>query len=244
MTSRAFVRGLALAAGSFVCIGSAAAADLPRKAPPKLAPVPYVQQGVDWSGFYVGGHIGAGFLYSQWADPMTPVKDSINKGGFLGGVQIGVNKQINMIVLGAEGDFSGTGLKGTRKDAAGNTFGDQVNWTSTITGKLGAAVDNFLIYSKGGVAFTEDKGTFINAAGAMATNNMTRAGWTVGAGVEYAFDRNWSARIEYDYLDFGTKTVNFTTPAIGTVMARDRLNIQEVKAGFDYRFNYGPFFGN
>ena len=74
--------------------------------------------------------------------------------------------------------------------------------------------------------------------GAGSTNTMTRVGWTAGAGLEYALTNNWSVRAEYDYLGFGSKQLNFTTPALGTVSSNADLNVQEVKAGFDYKF--GP----
>jgi opacity protein-like surface antigen len=74
--------------------------------------------------------------------------------------------------------------------------------------------------------------------GNTATDSFLRTGWTVGAGLEYALDDHWSAKIEYDYLDFGQQSINFTTP-IESVNSSASLNVQEVKAGLNFRFNDG-----
>ncbi len=68
---------------------------------------------------------------------------------------------------------------------------------------------------------------------------FTRTGWTAGVGLEYALNQNWSVRAEYDYLGFGSKSLSFTTPVVGTVATNASLNVQEVKAGLN--FKVGPF---
>jgi hypothetical protein len=75
------------------------------------------------------------------SDPFTGANNTFNKLGFLGGGQVGANIQFNALVLGVEGDFSwtGLGLKGTGADSIGNTIGTTTNWTSTVTGRVGAA---------------------------------------------------------------------------------------------------------
>ena len=116
MMLRAFVGGLALAAGAGLSIGAATAADLPvRVSPPTVPPVAYVQPVYNWSGFYVGGHIGGGFADSSWSDPFTGANNTFNKLGFLGGGQVGANIQFNALVLGVEGDFSWTGRRFDRQ---------------------------------------------------------------------------------------------------------------------------------
>ena len=239
MTLRAFVGGFTLAAGTLACVYSADAADLPpARLPPAVAPVVYAPPVYNWSGFYVGGHIGGGFADSSWSDPFTGANDTFNKGGFLGGAQVGYNAQYNWLVLGLEGDFSWTGLKGSGTDSFGDKISTKTEWTSTVTGRVGAAFDRVLVYGKGGVAFAHDVSSLMDPGGNNSQDTLTRTGWTAGAGVEYAFDRNWSARLEYDYLGFGSQRLNFTTPVVGTVMSNASLNVQEVKAGINYRF--GP----
>ncbi|MFZ3307801.1 MAG: outer membrane protein [Xanthobacteraceae bacterium] len=240
MKLRAFVGGFTLAAGTVVCVCSAQAADLPmRPAPAPVAPVAYAPPVYNWSGFYIGGHIGGGFENSSWTDPFGGANNTFNNSGFLGGAQIGVNTQFNWLVVGLEGDFSWTSdIKGSGTDSIGDAITTSPQWTSTVTGRVGAAFDRLLVYGKGGVAFADDKSTFTDFTGAGSTDTMTRVGWTAGAGLEYALTNNWSVRAEYDYLGFGSKQLNFTTPVLGAVSSNANLNVQEVKAGFDYKF--GP----
>jgi outer membrane immunogenic protein len=241
MMWRAFVGGLALAAGAGLSIGAATAADLPvRVAPPTVPPVAYVQPVYNWSGFYVGGHIGGGFADSSWSDPFTGANNTFNKLGFLGGGQVGANIQFNALVLGVEGDFSwtGLGLKGTGTDSIGNTIGTTTNWTSTVTGRVGAGFDRLLVYGKGGVAFAQDQSSLTDLGANTASTTFMRTGWTAGAGLEYGLSQNWSAKIEYDYLGFGSKALNFSTPLQPAYTTNANLNVQEVKAGLNFRF--GP----
>jgi outer membrane immunogenic protein len=239
MNSRAFVGGLALAAGTAVCIGSALAADLPRPAaPPPVAPVVYAPPVYNWTGFYIGGNLGAGFAHSSWADPFIGNHDTFDKTGFIGGGQVGVNWQINALVLGIEGDLDWTSLKGSGQDSRGNTINTDTQWTSTVTGRIGAAFDRLLVYGKGGVAFAHVNDGLNDVFGGVASASQTRTGWTAGVGLEYAFAPNWSARIEYDYLGFGSENVNFATVNFSAYNTTNSLNVQEVKAGINFKF--GP----
>jgi outer membrane immunogenic protein len=211
------------------------AADISRpvyKAPPAGAlPVTY-----DWTGFYIGGHVGYGWSQNDWRDTFGLAVSNPGN-GFLGGGQAGFNYQIGQFVLGAEGDFSWAGINGGTTalgiPGPGAAFNTNVNWTSTLTGRAGLALDRWLVYGKGGVAWANSK---------FSTNNYTfpasvdvtdtRLGWTAGAGVEYAFAPSWSAKLEYNYLDFGTQAVSF---APGTATNIDQ-QIHEVKFGVNYKF--------
>jgi outer membrane immunogenic protein len=144
--------------------------------------------------------------------------------------------QFNALVLGIEGDFDWTGLKASGHDSVGDTINTNTQWTSTVTGRVGAAFDRLLVYGKGGVAFAHDNDSLNTIGGAAASASLTRTGWTAGAGLEYAFAPNWSAKIEYDYLGFGSETVNLPAAVIPGTSAS--LNIQEVKAGINFKF--GP----
>ncbi len=229
------VMGLTSAA---IFSGSAMAADISRpvyKAPPAGAlPVTY-----DWTGFYVGGHVGYGWADKDWRDAFG-LNVSNKADGFLGGGQVGFNYQIQQFVLGVEGDFSWSGINGGTTTGAvvgaplGTTFNTDVNWVSTLTGRLGIAFDRWLVYGKGGVAWAnEDFSTnFYTFPG--TTVSDTRWGWTAGAGVEYAFAPQWSAKLEYNYMDFGTKAVSF---APGTSTDIDQ-QIHAVKFGVNYKFGF------
>ena len=241
MTLRALLGGYAIAAGAVACVCSAHAADLPAPlpAPAPAAPIAYAPPVYNWSGFYVGGNIGSGFANSLWSDPFNGATNSFSKNGFIGGGQIGANVQFNWLVLGVEGDFDWTGLKGSGADSVGNAINTETEWTSTATGRIGAAFDRLLVYGKGGVAFAHDISALNDIAGGTASTNLTRVGWTAGAGLEYAFSRNWSAKIEYDYLGFGSEALNLPTPTFPAYSSNASLNVQEIKAGINFKFD-GP----
>jgi len=222
---------LALVAGVMVSSG-AMAADMSRpvyKAPPAGAlPVSY-----DWTGFYVGGHVGYGWAQKDWRDAFG-LNASSNADGFLGGGQVGFNYQIGQFVLGVEGDGSWTGIKGGTT-ALGANIDNNVDWTSTLTGRAGIAFDRWLVYGKGGVAWAGDRFTSNRYTPGPVEVTDTRIGWTVGAGVEYAFAPQWSAKLEYNYMDFGTKAVSF---APGTSTDIDQ-QVHAVKFGVNYKFGGG-----
>ena len=236
MRSLLVVTGLA---GALVS-SNAMAANIARpiyKAPPAGAlPVAY-----DWTGFYVGGHVGYGWAKKDWQDGFGLFNLSTNVDGFLGGGQVGFNYQIGQFVLGAEGDFSWTGINGGSTltsgvvPAPGRSFNTDVNWTSTLTGRVGIAFDRWLVYGKGGVAWAHDKfSTEVYTFPGTVEVTDTRIGWTAGAGVEYAFAPSWSAKLEYNYMDFGDKTVSFTP----TTSANIDQQIHAVKLGINYKFGF------
>ena len=237
MNLRAVVGGIT--AGTVLSIFSAYAADLPvARAPAVVPPVVYAPPVYNWSGFYIGGNLGGGFANSSWSDPFTGGHNTFDKSGFIGGGQIGANWQINVLVLGIEGDFDWTGLKGSGHDSVGNTINTDTQWTSTVTGRIGAAFDRLLVYGKGGVAFAHDSDSLNDIAGNTASASLTRTGWTAGAGLEYASAPNWTAKVEYDYLGFGSETLNLPTAAFSPYSTNASLNVQEVKAGINFKF--GP----
>ncbi len=106
--------------------------------------------------------------------------------------------------------------------------------------RLGVAFDRLLLYGKAGAALTNDKyaSSGANALLPQTFNaNETRWGWMVGAGIEYAFTDNWSAKIEYNYMDLGTRSVRFTDDASTVFYLVDiRQIVNVVKFGVNYRF--------
>jgi outer membrane immunogenic protein len=239
MTLRSLVAGVAFATGSVVCVCSASAADLPPAPRPQaVAPVVFAPPVYNWTGIYVGGNLGGGFANSSWSDPFIGGTNKFSKDGFIGGGQIGGNLQYNWLVVGVEGDFDWTGLRGSGTDSLRNAINTRTQWTSTVTGRVGAAFDRLLIYGKGGVAFADDKSTLNDTFGGSASTSLTRTGWTAGVGLEYAFYQNWSAKVEYDYLGFGSQTLSLPTAAFPAYASSASLNVQEVKAGINFKF--GP----
>jgi outer membrane immunogenic protein len=184
MIFRSLAGGAAFAAATAASLGAAAAADLPLVKVPPVAPVAYAPAAIySWTGIYIGGQVGAGFGRSSWSDPFSGANNAFDSGaGVLGGGQVGANYQLNRLVLGVEGDFSWTGLRGSGADLIGDTIATNTHWTSTVTGRVGAAFDRLLIYGKGGVAFARDQSSFIDLAGNGGSNAFTRTGWTAGVG--------------------------------------------------------------
>jgi outer membrane immunogenic protein len=230
-----------IAAGTGICSGDVRAADLPAAPAPVIpvAPVAYTSPVYNWTGIYLGGHIGEAYSASTWTDPFNSTSnDEFSSWGFLGGGQLGANAQFNRLVIGVEGDFSWINSINKGTDSIGEAINTNVEWTSTVDARIGAAFDRLLVYGKGGLALAEDQSSLTDLGSNTATSSFLRTGWTVGAGLEYALDDHWSAKIEYDYLGFGSQTMNFTTP-LESVSSSASLNLQEVKAGINFRFGGG-----
>jgi outer membrane immunogenic protein len=238
--------------------GMASAADLSARAPYTKAPA-MLQTVYDWSGFYIGGHVGGGWTDEHATflgttgialDPVGAVY-GVNRSGFLGGVQAGYNTQVQNFVFGISGDFSWTGVSANTATpsalipgAVSNTLA-RTHWYSTVAGRVGWAANNVLLYAKGGVAFTEEVyggSATLGGFPVSAFNNLTstRTGYVVGAGVEYGFAPNWTAFAEYDHLDFGARNytlLDTTGTFTATFRVRDDINV--VKGGINYKFG-GP----
>jgi outer membrane immunogenic protein len=247
-----------LLAFSLLALGgnAALAADMAPayKAPPMTAPVAVY----NWTGFYIGGHVGGGWGHDSSTElapgtvafPIGTAFNAHNTSGFLGGVQGGYNWQAsNNFVIGIEGEYSWEDLSGTASTVSvvnGFTSTTTVKATdlALVTGRLGYAVSNWLFYVKGGGAWGHgnSSGTGVTAAGAFFNTTSTsadRSGWVVGGGVEWGFAPNWSAKVEYDHVDFGSEnvTVNSSNGVTTFVNSTSREDI--VKGGVNYRFNWG-----
>jgi outer membrane immunogenic protein len=216
---------VAVAAGTPV-----SAADLPSRAPAYKAPI-VAPVAFSWTGCYIGAHLGGGFGNKRWTVGGVEIGNH-DVDGILGGGQIGCNYQTGQFVLGVEGDVSGADLTGSSVDPFIGvlTTRTKVDFLSTVTGRAGIAYEHALFYAKGGAAWAHDKYT-IEGLGAAATADQTRLGWTVGAGIEYAFAPSWSAKVEYDYMDFGKKTATF-----GALPIDIDQKIHAVKVGINYKF--------
>jgi outer membrane immunogenic protein len=231
------MKRLLLASVGLVALGiavPASAADLPRRGP-AVAPVA-VAPIYNWTGFYIGGHIGWGQAeHDVVFDPIfgfgTTTLSGDSADGFLGGGQVGFNWQTGVFVFGVEGQFSWTDL--SRSDTfLGATFTRDVNWLATIAGRLGIASANWLFYAKGGVAFMDwDASLFVPGFGTGSVGD-TETGWMVGVGIEYGFTPNWSAKIEYNFNRFEDVAGGFFA---GTGIHND-VDIHVVKGGINYRF--------
>jgi outer membrane immunogenic protein len=217
---RVFLAGVALMA----LTGAAAAADLP-PAPAPYYKAPYAAPYYNWTGFYLGVNGGGGFGTSAWDST-----SSFNLIGALAGGTIGYNYQYGRAVIGAEGDIDWSGMKGST--TAGCATGCQTSdsWLSTVRARLGYAADRFLPYVTGGAALGDISASRPGFAGGSTTN----AGWTVGAGIEFAIAGNWTAKAEYLYVDLGNFNCGLGcgTTAVNHVSFSDNI----LRGGFNYRF--------
>ncbi len=187
----------------------------------------------NWTGFYIGGNLGGGWASGTLSDSFTGASISASKSGFIGGGQLGGNYQIGAFVLGAEWDFDWTSLNGSGS-AAGVSLSANTNWVTTLAGRFGVAVNNWLIYGKAGGGWVNNSAT-LTAAGGSITGSNTNAGWLAGGGVEYGLTPNWTIKAEYDYLGLNAWTLNPTFIAVGDRFSVNR-QINMFTVGFNYKF--------
>ena len=218
----------------------ASAADVGLKAPPPFAPAPPPLY--TWTGFYLGAHMGSAWSNSEWTTVGVGTDASIDAVGFIGGGQMGWNYQFaGGWVIGMEGDFTGStmnkSVNGCFIDPA-QTCTMKNKWTALLTGRLGYAFGPSLFYVKGGAAWGQFNYENLDPSfGDTFSAGRTRTGWTIGGGWEYAFTPNWSAKIEYNFLDFGSDNVTLIAPITSTSFAENIKNdIHQVKLGVNYRF--------
>ena len=203
----------------------AVAADLPARTYTK-APVYTPPQAVyNWTGFYIGINGGGGFGRSQWDST-----GSFNTSGGLVGGTVGYNYQFGQAVVGVEGDIDWADINGTTNTACPLGCKTTDNWLSTVRGRLGYAADRFMPFVTGGAAFGDIRASTPGFAGASNTN----AGWTVGAGLEFAIAGNWTAKAEYLYVDLGKFNCGISCGAAATDNVSFTTNL--VRAGVNYRF--------
>lgn len=162
-----------------------------------------------WRGFYVG--VNGGYAWGS-GDPTivsnginTATLDAIDPSGFLGGGQLGYNAQFGNFVIGAEADIQGGWVDGDSASGAFTTSSD-LNWLSTVRGRIGFAGDRILIYGTGGVAWADMDFTASDGVTSFSGGD-TLTGYAVGGGVEWMLTNNWTAKAEYLYVDLGDTTI-------------------------------------
>jgi outer membrane immunogenic protein len=252
-----------LLASALVAIGSlinmpANAADIPIKAPAAA---------YAWTGFYVGGHAGFGIANNNvdvgfLPDPVffgaLPLSVKADTKGPLGGIQAGHNWTIGAFVVGAEADISLADVSGSgvtpvihpTQGFQGLFFQahQRMDWFGTARLRLGTTpAERLLVYLTGGLAFghidyrAHDTNPTIEAH-IDTQRSSTRAGWTVGGGVEWVLARNWTVKAEYLYYDLGDLTF-ITDAAPPNPPFQARIALEErghvVRAGLNYKFG-GP----
>jgi outer membrane immunogenic protein len=222
--------------------GAARGADLP--SPP---PAP-VQAPPVWTGFYAGLNVGGGFGASRNAFSIAgfqPPSFDTSLEGAIGGAEAGYNWQTGPWVLGLEANFEGTGLRGSRTapclpplcGALAASYTQKLPWFGTLRPRIGYALGNWLLYATGGGVLGQlDTNATAGSGSFLATNNRseTRDAWTLGGGVEVEFARGWTAKIEYLYVDLGSRaTTLLPSPLVSNT---SRLSANVITTGVNYHF--------
>jgi outer membrane immunogenic protein len=230
------MKKILLATAAFAAFSASAfAADLgPRgysKAPVFAAPI------YNWTGFYIGGHVGGGFSASNNFNGLVL---SDYDARFLGGVQAGADWQFAPSwVIGTEGQYSWLGKNQINAIfPAGFVYNNNQRGLGSVTGRVGYAAGPALFYVKGGYAYSDNRETltFGGVPVAFALQGNHTHGWTVGGGIEYMFAQNWSAKAEYQYYDFGDS--RFLAPAALVPFGTFNNDEHTLKLGVNYRFNF------
>jgi high affinity Mn2+ porin len=230
--------GIVLATCSF-----ALAADLP---PNMASKAPVLKAVYDWTGFYVGGHFGYGG--GSLGPDTKPLPEQAvvfphSVTGLIGGYQMGYNRQFaNHLVLGIEADATFTSpLDAPRLVPA--PFNSTIDYTGTLRGRIGYAHGIWMPYVIGGFAWghthidiNEDPA---NSSKIISRVGDNQTGWTAGAGVEFAVSGNWSAKLEYDYVDLSRRMYDLSGFGLPGVNVDPRIHL--AKLGLNYRFGDTPW---
>ncbi|MEM1129364.1 MAG: outer membrane beta-barrel protein [Pseudomonadota bacterium] len=215
-----------------------------------LSPAPVAAQSTNanWTGCYVGGHVGGLWGKADDWTVKTPggAFEGQSLGGhdlssWLGGVQGGCDLQRDRFVVGIRADYSWADADGSHPSTreTGVTYASSIKGSGAVTARAGYSVDRFLGYLKAGLAWQRDSyDASTTMIGTAYTADETRLGWTVGVGGEYLVTSAVSVFLEYDYRDFGTDTIDLTPeieglgPASVAITSRTRL----LRAGVNWRF--------
>ncbi len=221
--------------------------------PGLVAPVtaaPPVATGFIWAGPYIGVYGGYGFGQSQatgtTGDPfdeggITGLTLRLNPQGAFGGVTVGYNQQTGNVVWGVEGEAGYLGLRAAANPAPG--FTDDAGtvaygFYATLAARFGIAMDRTLLFARAGGIIAQYIGTYGDYDGGVpdtfdqTTLGGPQFGYVIGAGAEFAFDANWTAKLEYNFLNLGTDTT--TNNAGDTYTHRNQAHL--IKFGLNFLF--------
>ena len=211
-----------------------------------------------WTGFYAGGHLGDAWGHSDWEfDPDLSGALGLyhgynaftGTGSYFAGLQLGYNYELpSRVVFGVTTDVSFpntvAGVQGFASPSTGQaSFGETVEYSGTLRGRVGYAIDDRLLYATGGLAWSDDRFTRTQVAGTPVGGTATpgtsesslhtRVGWAVGAGIAFPVALNWTANFEYLLTEFGPQTVVF--PA-GAQRFKSEFEREDVRFALNYQF--------
>jgi high affinity Mn2+ porin len=227
-----------------ICLGllgfgtPALAADLPTSLPVKA---PALQAVYDWTGFYVGGHFGYGGASLGSGTNPLPLQGVLfphSTTGLIGGFEIGYNREFtNHVVLGVEADASFTSPVDDPAVVPA-PFNTTLDYVGTVRGRIGYAFGRWMPFVTGGFAWGH---THINinqdpptTGNVISSPGHYQPGWTAGLGLEFAVSGNWTAKLEYDYVDLARQTYDLSGFALPSVNVEPRINL--AKIGLNYQF--------
>ncbi|MET4631381.1 outer membrane immunogenic protein [Bradyrhizobium sp. I1.8.5] len=205
-----------------------------------IAPQPVAAATYDWSGYYLGMNGGLGSSSNCWDFNGGTAEGCHDAAGVTVGGQIGYRWQAGPIVLGVEGQGNWADLAGSNHSIAFVGINPtKIDAFGLMTGQIGYAFDNVLLYAKGGAAVTSNTYQISSTLTGAQLGNSEHVLWggALGAGIEYGFAPNWSVAFEYDHLFMQPATVNFAAPAGGTDRIRQDFDL--LTARLNYKFG-GP----
>lgn len=230
---------VALTAAALGAVAHASAADL------VTAPV---AASYDWSGFYIGANGGWGSSHSCWDQSFFGLTFSEGchnaTGGALGG-QVGYRWQHSDWVFGLEAQGDWADLKGSSQSEFTPAFTDRsrVDAFGLLTAQVGYSFSNALVYVKGGAAVTRNHFDVVSTPSpdtlAGTTDDQTRWGGALGAGVEYGFAPNWSLAVEYDHLFMPDKTTSFASVGLPIPFGTDNISQSVDLVGLHLNYRFG-----
>lgn len=201
-----------------------------------MAADPALPAGTDWSGIFVGGSVG---VYGANSNARRgDATDGVDNSGFIAGVQGGYRHQFaNAFVLGVElfapvasasGSFARTFAAPPPNTAS---YRGRVEWAVDTSATLGYAVGDFLPFVTAGFVVAGGK-VDSNFLGATGTRKQTHTGFSLGAGLEYALDDNWSVRGQYKFTRVSREDYAILPGVVGNVGMDTHLGL----FGINYRF--------
>lgn len=196
----------------------------------------------DWGGLYVGGQIGYGDSDASLDFPTNAgLSGSLSGTGMTYGIFAGYNLSLgNGIIIGIEGDYTGTDITADGPIIGGGVPGEHwdvdIEWMASIRARAGVAINErtLLFATAGWVTAEIDGRIYDDLAGTVFRSGYSgrHHGWTVGGGIEYAFTNNWIARVEVRHSEFDSE--RYDPP--GTILIDPDFSITEVRAGISYKF--------
>jgi len=219
--------------------GSTYAADAGRAS--LLPPAPELPTFYDWSGVYVGGQVGhswgadrAGEFATAGRVPLGRAFD-FSPSSFVAGARLGFNHQLGAIVIGVEGDIEGGRARAGQGDLGGVVRVRQ-DWQGSVRARLGYSLDRILVYATAGAAFTRlDYSYATPLAGLTETVSVSKTGWTVGGGVDYAVTDALILGLDYRYTEYGRFDQIGASAYLGRTVEHEP-SAHAVRASLAYKF--------